>query len=157
MKKTMKIFSVIALCAVMIIMSVMPAVAVGSTIVEDHSVVDCVHYYKNNDSFYFLIKCPKGELDKVTVGLSGLHGGAATVSFKYTSFTGMYKKEHAYSDDKYDYTWLIVTDSRCSDPSDNLWAGLCAKIYYFDGENSKMATNTSNNSTTEGPGYLLRA
>lgn len=157
MKKVSKTLSLLALCAVMVIMSVVPAFAAGSVIVEDHSVVDCTHYYKENGNYYFQIKCPKGELDKVTVGLSGPRGGAATVAFKYTSFTGIFGKEYAYSDDNYDYTWLIVKCSNYPDSYENSWGGMCAKVYYFNGDDSKMATNTSNGSTTPGPGYLLTA
>ncbi|MDE7389742.1 MAG: hypothetical protein K2M82_02210 [Lachnospiraceae bacterium] len=154
MKKTTKILFSVLLCAVMLVMSVLPAFA-DTVLIEDHSVVDCTHYYKENGNYYFQIKCPEGQLDKVTVGLSGPRGGAATVSFKYTSFTGIFGKEYAYSHDGYEYTWLIVKCSEWPDAYESRWGGMIAKVYYFDGENSKMATNTSNGSTVAGPGYKL--
>lgn len=135
--------------------SVQAVSTASTTLKEDHSVVDCTHYYKQNGNYYFQIKCPKGQLEKVTVSLSGSRGGAATVSFKYTSFTALYSKEHAYSDDKYDYTWLIVKCSEYPDAYESNWGGMIAKIYYYDNENSAMATNTSNYSTVIGPGYYL--
>ena len=131
------------------------ALTSGITLIEDHSVVDCTHYYKSNGNYYYQIKCPKGQLEKVTVGLSGSKGGADTVSFKHSDFTHLYSKELAYSDDNFDYTWLEIKCSEYPDAYESKWGGMNAKIFYFDGENSKMATNTSNYSTTQGNGYFL--
>ncbi len=158
MKKFTKIFSVVALCAVMVIMSVVLAFAATNdvTYIEDHSVVDCTHYYKQNGNYYFQIKCPKGQLDKISLGFFNGSGGigGGSVSFKY-EVNGIFELRHDYSDDNYDYTWFIV---KCNEYPNNFyssWEGFGIRIYYFDGENSKMATNTSNGSTVRGPGYSL--
>lgn len=153
MKNVTKKISVAALCIVMLMLSIMPAFA--STVVEDHSVIHCTHYYKDNGNYYYQIKCPKGQIDNVTVNLSGSRGGAATVSFKYTSFTALFDRQYAYSDDNYDYTWLIVKCSEYPNAYESNWGGMIAKLYYSDDENPKMATNTSNGSTVIGPGYRL--
>lgn len=140
--------------------AVVPAFAADVVLIQDHSVVDCTHYYKSNGNYYFQIKCPKGELDKVTVALTSDDtgsGGGFSVSFKHTIFTGVCGKEFAYSDDKYEYNWLIVKCSEYPDAYVSSWGGVGVKIFYFDGENSKMATNTSNYSTTQGRGYWLSA
>ena len=160
MKKLSKSVSVVVLCLIVMALSVVPAFAADYSTVEDHSVVDCTHYYKENGNYYFQIKCPKGELEKVSLSLTkdaygnGGHGG---ISFKYTSFKQLYGKEHAYSDDNYDYTWFIVKCSEYPDAYESSWGGMGIKIYYYEDGNSKMATNTSNGSTTPGPGYWLSA
>lgn len=156
-KKLSKSIAVLFMSMVMVFAAVVPAFAESIVLVEDHSVVDCTHYYKENGNYYFQIKCPKNELDKVSLTLTNSSEGygGGSVSFKNTSFTGIFEKELAYSDDNYDYTWFIV---KCSEYPNNIyssWGGFGIKIFYFDGENSKMATNTSNYSTTQGKGYWL--
>ena len=62
-KRLSKSLAVLFLSMVMVFAAVIPAFAESSSItyVEDHSVVDCVHRYKNNDgTFTFTIKLPKG-------------------------------------------------------------------------------------------------
>ena len=51
-KRLSKSLAVLFLSMVMVFEAVRPAFAESSSItyVEDHSVVDCVHRYKNNDS-----------------------------------------------------------------------------------------------------------
>lgn len=158
MKKVSKKLTVLALCAVMLAMSVMPAFAVNIILVEDHSVVDCTHYYKDNGTYYFQIKYPKGQLEKVDLGLLNNSNGSSggSVSFKY-GVSGIFELRYAYSDDQYDYSWFVV---KCSEYPNNIyssWGGFGIKIFYFDGENSKMATNASNYSTEQGRGYWLSA
>ncbi len=159
MKKFTKIFSVVALCAVMVIMSVVPAFAASSEIVEDHFVVDCTHYYKENGNYYFQIKCPKGQLDKVWLSITGDSEGSVvgSVAFKYTSFTGIYAKEHIYSDNNFDYTLFTVKCSEYPDAYISTRGGLGIKIFYYDDNGDKMATNNANGSTTQGRGYWLSA
>lgn len=137
--------------------SVQSASASNIILIEDHSVVDCTHYYKENGNYYFQIKCPKGELEKIDLALtcSSDGGSMGSVSFKHTSFTGIFEKIYDYSDDTYDYTWFVVKCSEYPDSFYSSWAGMGIKIFYFDGENSKMATNTSNYSTEQGKGYWL--
>ena len=58
-KRLSKSIAVLFLSMVMVFAAVIPAFAESSSItyVEDHSVVDCVHRYKNNDgTFTFTIK-----------------------------------------------------------------------------------------------------
>ncbi|MDY4084894.1 MAG: hypothetical protein SOY57_04965 [Ruminococcus bromii] len=160
-KRLSKSLTVLFMSVVMVFAAVVPAFAADIVLIEDHSVVDCTHYYKNNGNYYFQIKCPKGELDKVTVALTsddtGSGGGFVIPFGKQNIFTGICGKEFAYSDDKYEYNWLII---KCSEYPENItssWGGVGVKIFYFDGENSKMATNTSNYSTTQGRGYWLSA
>lgn len=160
MKKATKIFSVITLCIMMVVLSITPAFAEDSSMVEDHSVVDCTHYYKDNGNYYFQIKCLKGEFEKVTVLFTNSDNGygcGTVVSFKHSSFTGIFNKEYSYSDDKYEYVWLIVKCSEYPDSYISSFGGLGIKIYYFDDNGDKMATNTSNGSTEQGRGYWLSA
>ncbi len=157
-KKLTKSIAVLFMSMVMVFAAVVPAFAVNIVLIEDHSVVDCTHYYKENGSYYFQIKCPKGELDKVSLTLttSSEGYGGGSVSFKY-GVSGIFELRDAYSDDNYDYKWFVV---KCSEYPNNIyssWGGFGIKIFYFDGENSKMATNTSNYSTTQGRGYWLSA
>ena len=157
MKRISKSISVMALCIVMLVLSVVPAFAATNIVlVEDHSVVDCVHYYKSNGNYYFQIKSPKGQIDKVSLSLinssAGYSGGS--LSMKYP-LSGIFESELAYSDENYDYTWLTVKCSEYPNSIYSTWGGFGIKIFYFDGENSKMATNTSNYSTVQGVGYWL--
>ncbi len=131
------------------------------TYLEDHSVIDCTHYYKENGNYYFQIKCPKGQLDNVSAQLTKKADGTASynyVQFKYTSFTKLYGKEYAYSDDNYDYVWFSVKYGDypdCSYPYDS--EGVGVQLFYHgpDSNTIYMATNTSNYSTTRGNGYFL--
>lgn len=162
MKKIAKRISVFVLATVMLVMSIMPAFAATSsvTMYEDHSVVDCTHYYRSNGNYYFQIKCPKGQLENVSLSLTkdyNGNGGGVSISFKYTSFTALYSKEYAYSDDTSDYYWFGVKCSEYPTAYESSWGGMGIKIRYFNGDTQRMATNTNNYSTTEGRGYWLSA
>lgn len=161
MKKLTQKVSIAILALVMVVLSAVPAFAVDYSMVEDHSVVDCTHYYKENGNYYFQIKCPKGELNKVTLALTSKSDGTVGyggLPFKYDSlFTDIFAKQHAYSDDNYDYTWFVAKCSEYPEKVFSQWGGMGIKIYYYEDGNSKMATNTSNGSTKQGPGYWLSA
>lgn len=152
MKKFTKIFSIVALCAVMVIMSVVPAFA-ETAYVENHSKVDCANYYIDGTKYMFLIKVPIGTpLD--------------AVSYKYVYSDDMLKLSdiknigndsiiYQYSDstsDCYMYSYNMGVPG-ASKPT---WYRYGIKLYYdYNGEHY-MATNTANGSTTEGPGYILK-
>lgn len=159
MKKTAKILSAIVLSMLMIVMSIVPVFAVDYTYIEDHSKVDCVHYYKKDGNYYFLIKCPKGQLEHVSLSLTKTASGSAgpsSISFKYTTFTGLYGKEHVYSDNDYDYTLFVAKYGEYPDYYVYGSEGVGIKIYYSAGNNTVyMATNTANYSTEPGNGYFL--
>ena len=176
MKKTIKKTLAVAMTAATLLaipVASMSVSAVGNTdsvqtanvsditYLEDHSVVDCTHYYKENGNYYFQIKCPKGQLDNVSVQLTKKADGTASynyVQFRYTSFTKLYGKEYAYSDDKYDYTWFSVKYGDYPDIDYPYQSeGVGVQIFYHEMDSSViyMATNTANYSTTRGRGYFL--
>ncbi len=155
MKRVTKILSVMALCVMMVVLSVTPAFAVTNdvadvTYIENHSVIDCTNRYKNNyGSFYFTIKLPKDvPLIYCYLAYTKDYTGSDTTN-KSTVLSHYKYLTYLYSDDTSDYYEFIT--SKMSD------AGVGIKLYCeYDG-NYYMATDTSNNSTTEGPGYWLSA
>ncbi len=155
-RKLTKTISIIALCVVMLATTILPTFASSIVLVEDHSVVDCTHYYKENGNYYFQIKYPKGDLTKVDLALLNNSNGYAggSVSFKH-GVSGIFELRDAYSDDTYDYKWFVVKCSEYPNSMYSSWNGFGIKIFYFNGENSKMATNTANGSSTQGNGYWL--
>lgn len=160
MKKSMKKILIFVLAVVMVIVFSVPTFAAtkDTNYIEDHSVVDCPQYYNNNGNYYFLIKYPKNRIEDVTVILTRDSNGTSSpclVSFKYTSFTALYAKEYAYSDDKYDYTWLTIKCSEYPDSYASSFGGMGIRIFYYGDEDIKMATNTANGSTVQGRGYWL--
>ncbi len=141
--------------------SVQTASASSIAYVEDHSVVDCTHYYKENGNYYFQIKCPKGQLDNVSVQITKKADGTMApdyLQFRYSSFTTLYGKEYAYSDDNYDYVWFSVKYGDYPNfnyPYESEGVGI--QIFYHETNDDTvyMATNTSNYSTVRGRGYFL--
>lgn len=141
--------------------SIQTASASEITYVEDHSVVDCTHYYKENGNYYFQIKCPKGQLDNVSIQITKKADGTGApdyIQFRYTSFTTLYGKEYAYSDDNYDYIWFSVKYGdypNINYPYQSEGVGI--QIFYHESGSSViyMATNTSNYSNQRGRGYFL--
>ena len=153
MKKATKIFSVVALCALMVILSITPAFA-DTVYVENHDVIDCSNRYVDNMYYYkFLIKVPNGtSLDCVTIrdiyggyinlgemNLGEAHG-SSLLEFEYSNQDG----------DFYMFTFYLVSGLR-----PYYWEQYGIKLYYDNGNQHYMATNTANGSTTEGPGYIL--
>lgn len=159
MKKTTKILSVMALCVVMLIMSVVPAFA-DTVYVENHDVIDCSNRYVDNDGAYiFTIKVPKGD-DLLGVSLDILYSSTGSILSKglklaYES-NGVYRLSEnvtwLYSDSTSDYYSYKYT-TRLGLPT---WSAAGIKLYYDKGTQHYMATDTSNGSTVEGPGYFLR-
>lgn len=157
MRKVSKTLSLVALCAVMIIMSVVPAFAVEKyppDYVENHDVVDCINYYKNNGNYYFQVKYPKGMEDYVIVKF-GSSDGAGYLSRMLLENTKKYygiELNYLYSDQYYEYQEIVISCPR--DSYQYTWNGVGLKIYY-DGDNPSMATNAPIGSMTEGNGYYL--
>lgn len=166
MKRITKRISVMALCIVMLIMSVVPAFAVNNTDataqtastyagpIEDHSVIDCVNRYKMDDGrFNFTLKLPAGTdtynvMVTVTRDCEGTRlfydhlmywsGGVWNTSLKLI-----------YSYDGSDY-YEMITNKFVSD-------GIGIKLNMNYNGVSYMATDAPNGSTTEGRGYWLSA
>lgn len=152
MKKVSKTLSLVALCAVMIIMSVLPAFAsTDYTYIEDHSVVDCVHRFKNNDgTFTFTIKLPKGR-DLIYTSLGITKNPDGDLIYSTTILGSSSAMTYLYSDDTSDYYNLVL--SKYTDEG----VGIKLYHYYYDQNTFYMATDTSNGSHTEGRGYWLSA
>ena len=152
MKKATKVITVVALCALMVILSITPAFAVSndSTYIENHSVIDCTNRYKNSyGSFYFTIKLPK-DVPLIYCYLSFTKDYKGNDSTAKSTVLSHYKYlTYLYSDETSDYYELVA--GKMSD------AGVGIKLYCeYDGH-YYMATDISNGSTTEGPGYWLSA
>lgn len=119
--------------------------------IEDHSVIDCVHRYKNSDgTFTFTIKLPKGR-DLIYTSLAITRSYDGDVVYSTTILSNSKKMTYLYSDETSDYYDLKL--SKYSD------AGVGIKLYhnYFDQNICYMATDTSNGSNIEGSGYWLSA
>ena len=159
MKKVSKTLSLVALCVVMIIMSVVPAFAATNdvTYVENHSKVDCANYYIDGANYRFLVKIPKGTpLSAITVK-NVYTGETQKLSEMNTStelgehFTGI---TYMYTDSTSDcYTLSYYIWPGCPK---YMWYEYGIKLYYDYNSEHYMATNTANGSTTEGPGYILK-
>ncbi|MDE7389920.1 MAG: hypothetical protein K2M82_03145 [Lachnospiraceae bacterium] len=161
MKKISKTLSLVALCAVMIVMSVVPAFATENTesvqlmsasYVEDHSVIDCASYWVDGSYYRFLIKVSKGvSIGRVTVENvftdevknleSGINSSYESVEYQYSDSTS----------DCYLYSVYIYPGS-----PKYMWYEYGIKLFYDYNGSHYMATNTANGSTTEGPGYILK-
>ncbi|MDE7390024.1 MAG: hypothetical protein K2M82_03690 [Lachnospiraceae bacterium] len=150
MKKTTKILSAVVLCAVMLVMSVVPAFAATSdvTYVENHSVIDCTNRYKNNYGIcYFTIKLPKNvPLIYCYLSFTRDYKGNDTTP-KSTVLSNYKYMTYLYSDETSDYYELV--SSKMGDE------GVGIKLYCEYNGGYYMATDTSNGSTTEGSGYWL--
>lgn len=157
MKKFTKIFTVIALCAVMVVMSVVPAFAATNdvTYIENHSKVDCANYYLDNMYYYkFLIKVPNGTpLDCVTIrDIYGGYKNLGDMTIGETLGSSLLEFEYSNQDgDFYMFTLYLVPGLL-----HQYWEQYGIKVYYDNGNEHYMATNTANGSTTEGPGYILK-
>ncbi len=150
MKKVTKRIFAAAMCIAMIIMSAVPAFAV--TYVENHDYVDCSNYYIDGSKYIFLIKIPIGTpLEAITV-----KSAYSNTSTKLSELTAYWadKIEYQYSDSTSDCYMYTFDCSLFGAPKYSLYYyGI--KLYYDYNGKHYMATNTSYNSTTEGPGYKL--
>ncbi len=153
MKRVTKILSVMALCVMMVVLSVTPAFA-DTTYVENHSYVDCANYYIDGSKYMFLIKIPIGTpLSAVTVNEVYI-GTSQTLENIANSFSFTEKLEYQYSDSTSD-CYMYSYDMSKFGASKNTWYMYGIKLYYdYNGEHY-MATNTANGSTAEGDGYRL--
>lgn len=155
-----------ALCVVMLIMSVVPAFAVNNTDtavqvtsiydpIEDHSIIDCTNRYKMEDGKYnFTIKLPEGT-DIYNVGLEITRDCEGTNLFSdslfYFSIPGVFGtsltlKETYGGSDYYELILHKFVD-----------AGVGIKLFTSYNGINYMATDAPNGSTTEGRGYWLSA
>lgn len=154
MKKATKIFSVVALCAVMVIMSVVPAFAATIQHVENHSVIDCVGQYKTDDGhFRYIIKLQKGtDLNCVTVFEEAefISTEIGTISSEVCLGELLYGEEVVLmkSTEEYD-----IYQYNC--PVGTAADRVRIKLYYDYGNKHYMATGAINGSTVEGNGYWL--
>lgn len=168
LKRMTKRISVIVLCIVMLVISAVPAFAVENangtsqevnvpkvTYIENHSKIQCANYYLsgyNNYYYNFLIKIPNGaSLNSVT--LYDIYGdeyinlgkmintGTKWINFEYSSNDGDFYMFRAYVK---------------SGVPGYVWEHFGIKLYYDNGDEHYMSTNTSIGSTTEGPGYILQ-
>lgn len=156
MKKLTQKVSIVALCLVMIVLSVVPAFADDVTYVENHDYVDCANYYVDGANYRFLVKIPKDTpLSAITVknvytdetqNLSELD----TSTELGAHFTGI---TYMYTDSTSDcYTLSYYIWPGCPK---YMWYQYGIKLYYDYNGAHYMATNTSYGSTIEGSGYLL--
>lgn len=141
--------------------SVKTASASEISYIEDHSVVDCTHYYKENGNYYFQIKCPKGKIDNLSIQITKKSDGTTAPDYlqlRYSSLNGFYKLEDAYSDDNYDYKWFSVNYGNYPNinyPFQSEGVGIQLFYHEINSSNIYMATNTSNYSSVRGRGYFL--
>lgn len=153
MKKFTKIFSVIALCAVMIIMSVVPAFASQYEHVENHDVIDCANRYVDGNCYKFLIKIPESmSLSNVTIHI---YGGSGSINY-ITSLSALADSAYASIDLEYNHSgsnyYMLTIDTSSSEIPSSLVHKMGIMLFCVGGY---MATNTANGSFTYGPGYWL--
>lgn len=137
--------------------SVQTASASEVTYVENHSVIDCANYYVDGSNYRFLVKVPIGTpLSAITVKnvytdttqkLSELQT-STELGAHFTGITYMYTDS---TSDCYTLSYYIYPGC-----DKYMWYEYGIKLYYDYNGNHYMATNTSNNSTTEGSGYILK-
>lgn len=119
--------------------------------IENHSVIDCVSYYVHNGYYYnFLIKVPNGaSLNSLKIydvygdkyiDLNQLSSGYQQINFEYSNQDGDF--------------YMFQTYVQSGSPSYQ-WKHFGIKLYYDNGDEHYMATNTGYNQTEEGSGYIL--
>ena len=131
---------------------VQTASATDVTYIENHDYVDCANYYIDGANYRFLIKIPNNaSLSSVAVKnvfTGEIKNLATDIDSSYESVT------FKYSDSTSD-CYLYSVYSYPGSPK-YMWYEYGIKVYYDNGDNHYMATNTGYNSTTEGPGYILK-
>lgn len=134
--------------------SVQTASASDVTYTENHSIIDCANYYIDGDAYRFLIKLPKNASIS-TVTISDVYSpNEVKLSDIGNESYSCYSVYYQYSDSTSDYYMYSLDCSKFYAPKYSAYYyGI--KVYYDNGNEHYMATNTSNNSTTEGPGYNL--
>lgn len=169
MKKITKRIVSIAMCIAMIALSSVSVFAVdrtsetaqelnesgvsGVTYIEDHSIIQCANYYLsgyNNYYYNFLIKIPSGvPLDSVT--LYDIYGDKY-INLELLRYLGLINFEYSSHDGDF-YMFRVYVKSGVPG---YVWEHYGIKLYYDNGDEHYMSTNTSKGSTTEGPGYILQ-
>ena len=149
MKKLTQKVSIVALCLVMIVLSVVPAFA--TSYVENHDYVDCSNYYLDGSYYCYQIKIAKGTpLSAITVKNVFTDEEDKLSDLAATSYTSV---AYQYTDSTSD-CYLLSVYSYPGCPK-YMWYEYGIKLYYDYNGYQYMATNTSYNSNTEGPGYIL--
>lgn len=146
-KKSIKAVSAMALCLVMLIMSVVPAFAV--TYVENHDIIDCTNRFKTNDGkFDFTIKIPKEcSFSDVTIAITKNDNGDKYISGNMNYFSSKLTQLYTDGDSVY---YQFLTDKYVA-------AGVGIKLYCNKNGSYYRATDTAYYSSTEGRGYWLSA
>lgn len=152
MKKTTKVLSIITLCFLMIVMSVVPAFASPYGYIEDHNRVDCANRYVDGSCYKFLIKISdEYELRHISVNLYDSDGYVDYIQLNKVSEKPYCSLNFEYSHSGCSYYMLTIDTSNPSIPA-GLIHNICIKIYCAY---NYKATNTSNGTLEEGPGYCL--
>ena len=161
MKKVSKALSLIALCVVMVVMSVVPAFAFNDsyTYVEDKSFMNCYNrYIDNNDgSFVFDIRVKSGYLNSVTYSVySSL--GALKGNYNFAQLQNSYTVTGIrYNDNGYDYFTLKKNYTYPGAAKSDFY-GMGIRLFYdgYYNGNHIMATDAEKDGTTVvGQGYFL--
>lgn len=152
MKKTTKILSTIALCMLMIVLSIVPAFAATIQHIENHSVIDCVGQYKDEyDGFTYIIKVKAGtDLNCVTVYHKLIFITDNMDPDIFVDCLGdpvINDVNFIKSNGGYDYYEYYCGSSNAD--------SMGIKLYYDYGSKHYMATGAINGSTVEGNGYWL--
>lgn len=144
MKKLTKALSLVTLCAVMIIMSVVPAFAVTASGIENHNIIDCPNRYIDSSGKYnFYIKIPKGcSLNDVEVLVAFNRENPKWYSLSTQGMGITYE----YSDNDSDY-YELVLESYSDAVGIKLFCNVNGICY--------MATDIANGNTLPGLGYWL--
>lgn len=165
MKKTTKIFSVVALCIIMVTLSIVPTFAASqieiastSTVyVENQSFMNCYNrYIDSKGKFIFNIRVTSGYINAITYSVydsldhlvDNYNFGSLRNNFLVTDIK--------YNDNGYDYFTLIMDYTYPGAAKANFY-GMGVRLFYdgyYNGQHI-MATNTSNGSTVVGQGYHL--
>ncbi len=153
MKRVTKILSVMALCVMMVVLSVTPAFASQYNHIENHDIIDCANRYVDGSCYKFLIKIPENmSTDNVTIHL---HGENEYLN-RITSLAALTESDYCslnleYTHSKSDY-YMLTIDTSVSSIPDTLKHQVGIRLFCVGGY---MATNNANGSFTYGPGYWL--
>ncbi len=146
MKKVTKILSVMALCVMMVVLSVTPAfAATREEAIEDHSVVDCVNRYREgSNEYHFTIKVPAGtSIHTVSIEYTKDYNG----TIDYPTCLAAVNIINTYTDGNSDYYEFTTTSSR----------GRGIRIYVRYNGVDYRASDTANGDPNLGRGYWLSA
>lgn len=152
MRKATKILSAVALCAVMVVMSVVTAFASPLGYLEDHNRVDCANRYVDGSCYKILIKISNEyNLSNIWVDLYDADGYVDRIDLDKVSEKPYASLVFEYNHSDCNYYTLTIDTSNPSIPS-GLIHKLGVKIYC---SYNYKATDTYNGNILEGPGYWL--